>query len=483
MKKRLLIFFSCWFFALGIALAYFLPKSFLVFDLLYFSVAIFLAVVAWFLWRKKHLGIGALWASFLFLGFWRLAISLPIDSTDKIWHYNGRQVVFIARVVEEPIDKAKSEKVKVESLFNQTDNLPISGAVLLSVPLYPKYNYGDILEIDAKLETPGMIEDFDYGKYLAAKNVYSLSGFPKIKILKAGELPAAAEENYRKVIRGEWFWNSVNVIRHKLRATIEGGLNEPEAGLLKAFVLGDAAAVPDDLNNSFRQSGLSHIVAISGTHITLLVGIIFYVFLGLNLRRRQAFYLSIPVIIFYIVLAGSPASAVRAGVMGFLVLLAMHVGRLNRLDYSLALAAAVMLLLNPKLLIADAGFQLSFLAVMGMIYLYPIFDKKALKFYDGRPVIVKIICQTVALTLAAQIFTAPILIFSFHQISLIAPLANLLVLWTSPFIMIGAFIAMGLSFFIPALAPLFFLSVGLLLKYMILAASLTAQLPFAYLKW
>jgi len=191
----------------------------------------------------------------------------------------------------------------------------------------------------------------------------------------------------------------------------------------------------------------------------------------------------VPMIIFYVAMIGSPASAVRAGIMGFLVLLAMYVGRLSRLDYTLVLSGVVMLLFNPLLVIADAGFQLSFLAVLGMIYLYPVFNRWLEKFYEGRPAIIKIIGETTALTVAAQVFTAPILIFGFHQISLVAPLANLFALWAAPFIMTCAFIAMALSAIIPAAAIYFFLPALFLLKYLIIVAQISASLPGAYWKF
>jgi hypothetical protein len=126
-----------------------------------------------------------------------------------------------------------------------------------------------------------------------------------------------------------------------------------------------------------------------------------------------------------------------------------------------------------------------------MIYLYPIFIKKLEKIYEdsstsprtGRPGIIKTLCEAGALTIAAQVFTAPILIFGFHQISLIAPIANLFALWAAPFIMISAFIAMALSAIIPAGSLIFFIPTDFLVKYLIAVAQIFAQIPFAYWKF
>jgi competence protein ComEC len=315
-----------------------------------------------------------------------------------------------------------------------------------------------------------MIEDFDYGAYLAVQDIYSICLRPKIVVLGKNKSLSA------------FFWLPIISVRQLFRALVESGLNEPEAGLFKAFILGDRAVIGDDLAESFRQSGLSHIVAISGTHITLLSGMIFFLLLAVGFSRRSAFWLVIPLLVFYVLLAGAPPSAVRSGLMGFLVLLAFHVGRLNRLDYSLVLAGAAMLLINPKLLVFDIGFQLSFAAVLGMIYFYPFFDRFFARFYQGRPRFLKYFCQMLALTLAAQILTSIILFWQFKQISLVAPLANLFAVWTAPFIMGLGLAAVFLSAVFPFLSQLWFYPAALAIKYLIFTAEFFSGFFWAYWK-
>ncbi len=480
MKRRVIIFISCWCFAAGIAVASFLPRKFLLFDIYFFAIFAVLFLTAFFVAKKYRQII--FWSAFFFFGFWRLSVSFPADSPEKIWHYNGQNLEITGVAANEPVNKEKSQRLEIEVKNIVGIKRKISGRILVSAPIYPEYFYGDTLKFQCEIEAPGIIENFDYGRYLAAKNIYTVCYSPK-------DIEKQESKKSQTNLFGQFFWKKIFSLREKMRSTVELGLPEPQAGLVKAFILGDSTAVPDDLNDSFRQSGLSHIVAISGTHITLLVGMFFFLLLGINLNRRQAFYLSIPLIIFYILLAGSPASAVRSGVMGFLVLLGLHVGRLNRLDYSLVLSGAVMLLVNPKYLIADAGFQLSFLAVLSMAYLYPVFDKFLKKFYDKkfRPEFlqntIKIICQAFALTIAAQVFTLPVLIFSFHQISLVAPFSNILVVWISPFLMGGAFAGIILSLIFPAAAPFWFLPAGIFAKYLIVVAEICAKLPLAYWKF
>ncbi len=505
-----MVFAACWFFAAGIVIASFLPKNWLFFGLYYFFAAVVFFVSAVLFWRKKNVRSVFFWAAFLFFGVWRLAVDLPEDATDKIWHYNGNKIELIGLVAAEPVNKGKSQKLEILPLYKgelegviakQTPpTLPLSrggasveGKVLVSTSPYPRFNYGDILKITCALKRPEKIEDFDYEKYLAAKGIYSTCSFPKVSVLKENDLSAPILAKTKSLRRFNWLWAGIYKVREALSATVDSGVAEPEAGLLKAFILNDPT-VPDDLSEYFRQSGLSHIVAISGSHISLVIAIIFFCLLFSGLNRRQAFWFCVPIIIFYVAMVGAPASATRAGIMGFLVLLAMYAGRLSRLDYILVIAGLAMLLFNPMLIIADAGFQLSFLAVLGMVYLYPVFDKWLARFYEDPSASlragisflrrgIKAVCQAFALTVAAQVFTAPILIFGFKQISLVAPLANILVLWTAPLIMISAFIAMGLSLIIPPLAPIFFLPAALLAKYLIFIAEICAKLPLAYWKF
>jgi competence protein ComEC len=491
MKRRVVIFIACWLFAGGIVLASFLPKNWLFFGLYYFIATVIFLVFSAQFWRKKRVRAVFIWAAFLFFGIWRFAVSLPVNSPDQIFYYNGHKAEFIGVVAVEPIVKGGSQKLEMQSLEipllggvaapRGRGGLGAEGSVLVIASAYPQYNYGDVLKITCKLEQPQNFSGFDYEKYLAAQGIYSTCSFPKISSMKADSLPVEILKKEKSLTRFYFLFSGIYKIRAALSATIDSGMAEPEAGLLKAFILNDPT-VPDDLNLSFRQSGLSHIVAISGSHISELIGIAFFCLLFLGLNRRYAFWFCVPLIIFYVAMVGSPASATRAGIMGFLVLLAMYLGRLSRLDYTLALSGVVMLLFNPMLAIADAGFQLSFLAVLGMIYLYPFFIKKLEKFYEGRPAIIKTLCEAGALTIAAQVFTAPILILGFHQISLIAPLANLFALWAAPFIMISAFIAMALSAIIPAGALIFFIPTDLLVKYLIAVAQISSQIPFAYWK-
>jgi competence protein ComEC len=121
---------------------------------------------------------------------------------------------------------------------------------------------------------------------------------------------------------------------------------------------------------------------------------------------------------------GAPASAVRAGIMGGLLLLAQHLGRLSQATRAVVFASTFMLFLNPLLLRLDVGFQLSFLAILGIIYLQPTFSNLFKKIPNPKIFPVR---TTLSTTIAAQIFTLPILVYNFGYIPLISLPANILI--------------------------------------------------------
>jgi competence protein ComEC len=267
-----------------------------------------------------------------------------------------------------------------------------------------------------------------------------------------------------------------------MRDRIDRGLFEPSASLAGAIILGDKKGLPADLRTTFAQAGISHITAISGLHISILAALVMGALLGAGLPRRYAFYLSVLFLVIYIMLIGLPASAMRAGLMGFLVLWALELGRLSRLTNSLVLAAAILLFVNPRLLRDDTGFELSFLAVAGIAYFYPPIDawigrrlERSPRLRPGK--IVKAAASVMALTVSAQIFTLPVIAYNFSFVSVIAPLTNLLVLWCLPPLMVMIMAALGISFLLPGLAVISFTPAWLLLGYITKTAIFMAALP------
>jgi competence protein ComEC len=308
---------------------------------------------------------------------------------------------------------------------------------------------------------------FSYDKYLERFNIYSLCYYPKIIKIDKG---------------GSAIYGFILEIKEKARQTINSSLAEPEASLARAMILGDKRGIPQDIRENFSRSGLSHLVAISGLHIGLITGMLGYAMLALGLSRRLTFWLTAIVLAVYIVIIGLPMSAVRAYVMGLIVLLGLLLGRSARISNSLFFVAASMLLFNPRILISDIGFQLSFLAVWGIVTIYPI-ARHVLERYNiyFRKKVIRAGIDIIMVTVAAQLTTWPILLKNFGSVSLIAPLPNLLVLPLLPVLMGLMFIALPLASLINIFSILIFYPISILFKYLLWVSKFFSNLPLATL--
>jgi len=382
-------------------------------------------------------------------------------------YYNGRALNLTGRICEEADIDYKSRRLTV------CVKGKIKGQVLVTTNLYPEYNYGDFIKIKGKLEAPPAIDGFDYESYLARYDIYSVIYYPSINLLEWRL--SIAERSYLQLIKLKW----------RLKSIIDSNLPEPQAGLANALLLGYRRTVMREDLQIFSRVGLSHMIAISGSHITILSAMIINFLLALGISRRHSLKIIFAFLILYPLVTGLAASAVRSALMGGLAFLAIYYERLSSLIKALVFSAAIMLVLNPRLLRYDIGFQLSFLALLGIIYIYPLGDGitkrllNKLKLKHRTHNILKTILDTVNLTLVSQIVILPIALINFKQFSIIAPLANVLVLWTFPLLLASLIAAIFLTAIIPALGVVWFLPSYLLLKYIFLASNILASPSWA----
>ncbi len=426
----------------------FLMLSFLILGILLISV----------FWSSKKFVIIGFCILFLILGVWRHQLA-----ESKIIHPQEQNITFIGVVVGEPDVRENNVKLTIKP-----EN--IKGKILVTVDRYPEYQYGDKLKIKGKIRIPPRFEDFNYQDFLAKDGIYSVMHRPQIELLERGNYRGLTPVIYAKILE----------FKDKLRESIEQNLSPPQSSILGAMILGDQRRMSEDLKEKLNITGLRHITAISGMHITILSIILMQILIGLGFWRGQAFYLTIILLILFIVMVGLPSSAIRAGIMGGLFLWAQKIGRLSAASRVVVFAAAGMLALNPLLLRLDIGFQLSFLAVIGIISLSPIFQNWFKKIPDDLFGFIKIRSIT-AMTFSAQIFTLPILVYNFGQFSLIAPITNVLILPLIPFIL-------GLGFLF-GLAGMVWQTLGwvlswpawLLLTYLFTIVDWFSQIPWAAL--
>ena len=475
LSKSKIFLYSCIVFIIGIAIASFLPERILEYDIYYFTCWVSFLVLLILFWKNKKLRFIALFGAVLFLAFWRYSISFIPATPDKIWYYNGQVVTLEGVVSGEPDIRQNNVKLEVTLLrlgFGgqgseklESINQSVDGKILVTTNLYPEYNYGDRLEITCELQAPEQFQGFAYDRYLARFDIYSVCYYPRIELLSSD--------------RGNFIYEKIFKLKNKFRKIINYSLGEPEASLGRAITLGDKRGISSNLREIFSKAGISHIVAISGMHISILSAGVMYLLLGLGLSRKYSFYFASIFLVFYIIMIGAPASAIRAGLMGFLVLLALNIGRLNKITNSLFFVATLLLLINPSLLRDDIGFQLSFLAVAGIVYFFPIlesaFEKMKIPKFKG-------VRSILLVTISAQITTLPIIIHNFSIVSVISPVSNLLVLWCLPFLMVFIIMGIVLSLILPSLGVVLFLPARLILKYIVWISELLIQIPYSFLE-
>lgn len=231
--------------------------------------------------------------------------------------------------------------------------------------------------------------------------------------------------------------------KHVMERALSEILPEPEAGLSKGLLLGGDVYLPEALKESFTRVGLSHMIAVSGYNMTLIAEMFLVVGLSLGLWRKQAIWTALVGIVFFILMIGMPASAARAGAMAGIVFMAFQSGRLVHPVRTLLFAAGVMLLFNPLLFRYDMGFQLSFLATLGILVLMPYCE-----YIAPKQRLLKKGFEILCMTLAVELFVLPLILFSFHTFSLLIIIGNFLILLV-PFAMATAFAAMLLFLIVP----------------------------------
>ncbi len=324
----------------------------------------------------------------------------------------------------------------------------ISEKILVNAERYPVFEYGDCFSVFGQLKFPEKILNFDYEEYLAMRGISAILNFPKqVQIYD------------RQNSFGAYFFRFLNNVKSVFRKKLSGLYGEPYGSFLDGLLLGGRRGVPDDLMEAFRLSGLTHILAISGYNIALIIAGIYFLFGFLSRRKRVI--VSIFFVVIFIFFVGATASVVRAGIMGTIGLISIYFGRQNFAGRSLMISGLLMVLFNTKTL-NDVGFQLSFLATFGIIYVYPILKDKFSRLPDFFG-----IRETFLVTMSAQITVVPILIYHFGNLSLIAPLMNLIVLPLIPFVMMFGFVSLVISFFSGFLAmlvsfPAYFLMKGII---------------------
>jgi competence protein ComEC len=356
--------------------------------------------------------------------------------------------------IDAPVEtrgKTATVYARLEGILQPAGAEPLNGRIRAIVPALPPLEAGQPVEIAGRFESL-MPTEARNGR-LIRQGVIAETSFPQI-------IPLGPAEQNPLVA-------ALRQFRSAIEATIREILPEPHAALLSGLLVGSAASMPESLRLALVGSGTSHLVVVSGYNITLVAAVLTAVFRSARILRLVPL---IGVWAFTLV-AGANPPALRAALMATAALIALGTGRGADALGALGLAAAALLLIDP-LLIFDLGFQLSVLATLGLVTLQP----RVAGLFGWLPSRLR---EPMAATLAAQLATAPLLAATFHQISVVAPVANLLAAPAIPVITIAGAVGVALTAAWPLLAAPLALLLFVPTSYLVTVFEWSARLPGA----
>lgn len=402
----------------------------------------------------------------------RFETSRPQVAADAISHYNDGIAMRVRAVLrDDPDIRATTQRfaADVREVQLRGEWQPASGGVQVTSGLYPRFESGDVLEMEGVLDSPVSEGAFDYGDYLAQRGISSTLAFPRIEI-------AGHEDD--SIVRA-----TVLRVRRSLSDALTLALPEPQSSLAQSVLLGERSALPPDLAGDLNATNTSHLVVVSGSNIVLVSAFATLVFAWL-VGRRRALVLSIAFVLAYAALVGFSAPVTRATIMGILLIVARLSGRPTHGLTSILFAAAVMVGVTPSAS-RDVSFQLSFAATAGIVFLsspiraWSVEGTARLVRRDAIPRwLDALVFEPLAMTLAAIIATEPLIALNFGRISLVAIQANMLIVPAFGFIL-GASLLAAIGGLIPHVHVIASVPAYYALTYWIEIAHRLASLPAA----
>ncbi|MEX1014645.1 MAG: ComEC/Rec2 family competence protein [Candidatus Paceibacterota bacterium] len=405
MPLHKVFFYSGLFFLLGVTLKSFgLNKEILLINLI---LILFLLIISFI--KNKFL-------VFIFILPLISIGSIYYQWSDLKFHQNDfllDQNEFIGTVIDNPNKENNFQEIVLEVDKSK------KGKILVRTDIYPGYYYGDKLLVKGNLSETSFE---GYKKYLEKEGITGVVYYPEIN--KTGFEP-------QSIIKEKLF-----SFKNKVENSFKKSLPSLEASFLTGLTLGGTSGLTDKFKKDLSLSGTTHLVALSGYNVSIIIFSVVSTFSNF-LSRKKSLFLALFFIIGFTIMTGADPSIVRASIMGGLVIVAHFSERFFDMKNALIFSALLMILINPKVLIYDVGFQLSFLALLGIIYLKPIFHK-IIKFKNDLGFLSW--KDNFLTTVSAQVMVAPILIINFDNFSLISLLANVAILELIPSTMALGFI-------------------------------------------
>ncbi|MFA5791948.1 MAG: ComEC/Rec2 family competence protein [Candidatus Paceibacterota bacterium] len=455
----------CFGFIFGVFLRSFIFINFylvILFSLIAFALFLFFTLISFghSPTGEARNNLGILFSVFIFtfcLGVFRFNM---VDVPNPLLFENqvGQEVNFRGDIVDEPSVKENNQQLIVEIIEEKEKT-----KVLFSISLDIDYKYGDRINFSGKLEkAENFITDqgkvFDYVNYLRKDGILYVLSYPKIEIISRG--------NGNKIQAILFF------VKEKFLEKMNFAITGRESLLMGGLILGEKSSFSQELRQDFVNTGTIHIVALYGYNVTIIAEWIMKLFYFLP--QNLGFGMGVFTILLFVLMTGLSSTAIRAGIMAILVLVARATGRNYDVARALILAGLFMILINPFVLFFDVSFQLSFIATVAVIFFTP----KIEKYFFWAPVRFGL-RDIISVTCAAYIFVFPFILYKMGNFSMVALPANILILPFIPLTMMLGFLTgfLGLIYYVLAI-PFGFLSY-LFLHYELGVINFFSNLPFA----
>jgi competence protein ComEC len=374
------------------------------------------------------------------------AAGIQLTQHSHIKHYldTPDQLRLVCEIADEP--RVKDGKtitlVHVRSMSTSEDSLCTEGDALLTIVLDKRvgekskeFSYGSLIAFDGTLSAPISSRnpgEFSYRDYLELNNIFATAhvfGYSHVEVLNKGN--------------PNWFFAYIIFpSKHFVLHVINSAMTGDAANFLIGLLLGDRTDMSADLKSAFVNTGTIHVLAVSGSHVVLVVAIIYTLFGLIRLPERSKIMATILGILYYMELTGATPSVVRASLMAIVVLLAKLFQQRTNVYNSLGVSAVLLLVYDP-LQMFDAGFQLSYAAVFSMVYFYPKLALLIKKIPESLEEVKAIdyVLKLFAISLSAQIGTIPFTAYFFGRVSLVSLVANLVVVPLVEIIVTVGFVA------------------------------------------
>ncbi|UII30164.1 ComEC family competence protein [Fulvivirga ulvae] len=385
------------------------------------------------------------------LGYLRVSYADETRNAGHIIHHIGETSYYLVTLQNPGEERAKTIKFEAEikGVKKGDQWLQSSGKIYLYIDKSRQLKYGDQLLVKGK---PGAIKppqnpgEFDYKRFLSFKNIYHQH------YLREGDFQVVG--NTQNPVFAFAFW---------AKAWAAGVLAENvdsnrELGIVQALVMGIKDDLDDDTQKAYAASGATHVLAVSGLHVGIIYGIIFFVLSRFQTSARGRWIVAgicILILWFYALLTGLSPSVLRAVTMFTFVIIGQATGRDSNIYNTLAISAFCILMYDP-LLIMSLGFQLSYLAVLGIVYVQP----RIYNLYVPDQLVLDKLWAITSVALAAQLATAPLCLLYFHQFPTYFFLSNIVVIPGAMGVLCMGLGVLALSF-MPALSA----ALGWLLKW------------------